>query len=59
MSDEGMGRRKRVKGDEYDAFSKRWRRWVKPARDHMAAIKRRVHKRERAQGKRSTYIPPE
>ena len=44
-------KRKRIDGDEQDAYSRNWRRWHRWRRGELAAIKRRTHKRERAEGK--------
>lgn len=48
----GMGRRKRVDGDEQDAYSRRWRRMFFWKTGQLAKVKRGTHKRERKDAKR-------
>jgi hypothetical protein len=44
-------KRKRLDGDEQDLFSRYWRRMLRWQSGERAAIRRRVHKRERREGR--------
>lgn len=44
--------RRRVTGDEADAYSRYWRRWVNWRPGERAAVKRRTNRRERRERQR-------
>lgn len=50
-------KRARLNGDEQDAFSKNWRRWIGALQRPgvIKKTKRRANKRERREGKRQAW----